>query len=83
MAGRRSSAVGRRQIRYAVLIEKSTTGYGAYLPDLPGCVAAGKTLEEVRQLIREAVEMHIESMQEHGEPVPQPTTIVDSVTVSA
>jgi predicted RNase H-like HicB family nuclease len=83
MAGRRSSALGRRQMRYAVLIEKSTTGYSAHLPDLPGCVAAAKTLEEVQKLIREAVEMHIESMQEHGEPIPEPTTLVDSITVTA
>jgi len=65
------------------MFEKSATGYSAYLPDLPGCVAPAKTLKKVRELIREAVEMHIESMREHGEPVPEPTTLVDSVTVTA
>jgi predicted RNase H-like HicB family nuclease len=70
-------------MRYVVVFEKSATGYSAYLPDLPGCVAAAKTLKKVRELIREAVEMHIESMREHGEPIPEPTTLVDSVTVTA
>ena len=66
-------------MRYAVVIEKSSDGYGAYVPDLPGCVAVGDTRDEVRQLIREAVELHVEDMRERGEPVPPPTTEVEHV----
>lgn len=70
-------------MKYTVIYEKSATGYGAYVPDLPGCVATGKTLAVVKRLIREAIELHIDSLKQHGEPVPQPTTMADSVTVSA
>jgi len=70
-------------MRYAVVFEKSATGYGAYVPDLPGCVATGKTLDEAKQLIREAVEMHLEGMREDGERIPEPSTITDYITVSA
>ena len=68
-------------MRFAVVYEKSSTGYGAYVPDLPGCVAVGKTLEETRRLIREAIEMHLEGMREDGDPIPQPTTMTDYVIV--
>lgn len=51
---------------YAVVIEKGDTSYGAYIPDLPGCVAVGETLEEVEALIKEAIELHLEMMQEEG-----------------
>jgi predicted RNase H-like HicB family nuclease len=58
---------------YIVVIEKAEDGsYSAYLPDLPGCVACGDTADEARELIAEAVQLHIESLREHGEPVPQP-----------
>jgi predicted RNase H-like HicB family nuclease len=83
MAGRRSSAFGRRRMRYAVLFEGSATGYGAYVPDVPGCVATGKTKAQVKKLIREAMELHIESLKQHGEPVPAPTSVADYITVSA
>jgi predicted RNase H-like HicB family nuclease len=53
-------------MRYAILIEKSDTGYGAYVPDLPGCVALGETLEETEKLIKEAAEFHIEGLREDG-----------------
>ena len=66
-------------MRYAIVIEKSSDGYGAYLPDLPGCVAVGDTADEVRQLIREAVELHVQDMRERGESVPPPTTEVEHV----
>ena len=66
-------------MRFAVVYEKSSTGYGAYVPDLPGCVAVGKTLEETRRLIREAIEMHLEGMREDDDPIPQPTTMTDYV----
>lgn len=65
---------------YVVVIEKADDGsYSAYLPDLPGCVACGDTVEEARRLIREAVPLHIESLREHGEPVPPPEATMDIV----
>jgi predicted RNase H-like HicB family nuclease len=67
-------------VDYLVIIEKAADGtFSAFLPDLPGCVACGDTLDEVRTLIREAVTLHIESLREHNEPVPPPTSIVDRV----
>jgi len=59
-------------MRYAVVIEKSETGYGAYVPDLPGCVAVAETLAETEQLIREALEFHLEGLREDGLGVPEP-----------
>ena len=65
---------------YAIIIEKAEDGtFSAYIPDLPGCIATGDTPEEVRQLITEAVKLHLESLRAHGEPVPPPTTMVDTV----
>jgi predicted RNase H-like HicB family nuclease len=69
-------------MKYTVLIEKGETSYGAYVPDLPGCVAAGKTVEEVKRLIREAIEFHLEGMLLDGEPVPEATTQSCQVTVN-
>ena len=57
---------------YAVIIEKGPTNFGAYLPDLPGCVALADTEEKVWKLIVEAVDLHVETMQENGEPIPEP-----------
>jgi len=57
-----------------IVIEKSETGYSAYSPDLPGCVAAGKTAAEAEKRMYEAVEMHIQGMLEDGEPIPKPTS---------
>ena len=61
-------------MKYVVLIERGPTGYGAYVPDLPGCVAAAATEDEVRGLIREAIALHLEGMREDGEPAPPPVT---------
>ena len=61
--------------RYAVVIEGQEGSYSAYVPDLPGCVAAGETIEEVRRLMREAIESHIAGMIEDGEPIPEPVAI--------
>lgn len=58
---------------YAVVIEKGETSYGAYVPDLPGCVAVAETKEEVEALITEAIQFHLEMLQEEGLPIPQPT----------
>ena len=58
-------------------------GYSAHVPDLPGCIAAGTTLDETRQLIKEAIEFHIEGMRLNGETVPEPTSLVEQVEVPA
>ena len=60
--------------KYAVIYENGPTSIGAYVPDLPGCVAVGDTLQEVEKLIGEAIEMHIAGMIEDGQPVPEPKT---------
>ena len=59
-------------MKYTVILEKGLASYGAFVPDLPGCIAAGETKEEVLQLIKEAIEFHIEGIIEKGEPVPPP-----------
>lgn len=68
-------------MQYTILIEKGETSYGAYIPDLPGCVAVGETVEEVRALIYEAIEFHLEGMREEGLPIPEPTTHAEYVEV--
>ena len=68
-------------MKYAVVFDKSSTGYGAYVPDLPGWVATGRTIEETGRLIREAIELHLEGMREDGDPIPEPTSIAGEVTV--
>jgi predicted RNase H-like HicB family nuclease len=59
---------------YVVVIEEGDTSFGAYVPDLPGCVALGESRDEAIELIREAIEMHVESLRENGEIVPPPGT---------
>jgi predicted RNase H-like HicB family nuclease len=66
-------------MRYVMIIEPGDRNYSAYLPDLPGCVATGKTIEEVRQRMREAIELHLEGMRADGLPIPKPTTLADYV----
>jgi predicted RNase H-like HicB family nuclease len=68
--------------KYTVFFEPTATGYSAYVPDLPGCAAAAATLEETRQLIREAIEFHIEGMLLDGDAVPEPTPLVEQIEVS-
>lgn len=70
-------------MKYAVIYERTATGYSAYVPDLPGCVAAGRTLEETAELIRGAVELHLESMREDGDLIPEPTTVADYIAIPA
>lgn len=65
--------------KYAVVIEHGKTSYGAYVPDLPGCVAVGDSRGEVQTLIAEAISLHIESLIEHGDTVPEPTSEVDYI----
>ena len=69
-------------MRYAVLFEKTETGYSAHVPDLPGCVAAGSTLEETSTLIRDAIRMHLAGMVEDGEPIPAPKTIAEYIVAA-
>lgn len=70
-------------MKYMVVIEEGPTSWGAYVPDLPGCVAAGKTREEVIELIHEAIEFHLEGLKEEGESVPAPHSSSEFVEVSA
>lgn len=68
-------------MEYIVIIEPAETSIGAYVPDLPGCVAVGESREEVLELIREAIELHIESLRESGETVPEPHSFVEKIAV--
>jgi len=70
-------------MRYAVVIENAGDNYSAYVPDLPGCIATGSTIEATEQAIREAIEFHLEGLREDGVPIPTPTSRVDYVEVAA
>jgi predicted RNase H-like HicB family nuclease len=70
-------------MRYAIVIEKAENNYSAYVPDLPGCVATGNTLEQVEIEIRQAIEFHIEGLREDGLSIPAPASTVDYVIVTA
>lgn len=70
-------------MRYAVIVEKGKNSYGAYVPDLPGCVAAAKTKAEVLKLIQEAIEFHIEGLHEEGLSLPQTSSSIEYVEVRA
>jgi len=69
--------------KYAVVFEKAAHNWSAYVPDLPGCVTTGQSIEEARRLIAEAIEFHIEGMRLHGEAVPEPTAVAETVMVRA
>lgn len=70
-------------MRYVVIVEQGENGFGAYVPDLPGCVAVGETREEALRLIGEAVETHLMSMREEGLPIPEPSSSSEYVDVGA
>jgi len=70
-------------MQYLVVIEKGETSYGAYAPDLPGCIAAADSEAEVRRLIKEAIEFHIDGLREDGQPVPPPSSSSALVDVGA
>jgi predicted RNase H-like HicB family nuclease len=70
-------------MRYAIVIEKAENNFAAYVPDLPGCVATGETVEETEQQIREAIEFHIRGLREDGLPIPDPSSQVDYVEIAA
>ena len=69
--------------RYAIVVEMAGAGFGAYVPDLPGCVATGASRQEVELLIREAIEMHLEGMTQDGIPIPEPSSQVEYIEVNA
>lgn len=71
------------RMRYAVVIEQGSESYGAYVPDLPGCVAAGESRDEVIRLIQEAIEFHLETLKKDGEPIPAPSSTVEFIDVAA
>ncbi len=70
-------------MRYMVVIEEGENSFGAYVPDLPGCVAAAETEDEVRQLIQEAIELHLEDLAESGTIIPEPHSTSDYIEVLA
>ena len=70
-------------MRYAIVIEKAENNYAAYVPDLPGCVATGRTIEETENEIREAIDLHLRGMREDGLPIPEPSSTVDYVNIAA
>lgn len=69
-------------MRYAVVIEKLPQNYSAYVPDLPGCVATGTSLDEVRSIIREAIEIHIDGLRQDGQAIPEPSSLGEYVNVN-
>jgi len=66
-------------MRYAMIIEQGERNYSAYLPDLPGCIATGKTIEELKQRMSEAIELHLRGMREDWLPIPEPTSLAEYV----
>lgn len=70
-------------MKYMVVIEKGASGYGAHVPDLPGCIAAGQTRQEVLTLIKEAIGFHIKAIREAGESVPPPSSVSEFVEIGA
>lgn len=70
-------------MEYLVVIERGPSSFGAYVPDLPGCVAVGETRQEVEALIRAAIEFHIEGLREDGQPLPEPSSTSQLVSIDA
>jgi predicted RNase H-like HicB family nuclease len=68
--------------KYAIVVELAERNYAAYVPDLPGCVATGATVEEAEELLRQAIEVHVAGLREDGLPVPAPSSVVDYLEVS-
>ena len=69
-------------MRYAVVIEKAANNYSAYVPDIPGCVATGSTVEEVEQRIREAIAFHLDGLRDDGLPTPRPSSHIEYVDIA-
>lgn len=69
-------------VKYAVIFERADTNWAAYVPDLPGCMTTGQTLEETKANIREAIEGHLETLRQCGDPIPQPSSLAGEVEVT-
>ncbi len=67
--------------KYAIVVERAGSNYAAYVPDLPGCVATGETVEATERLLRRAIEVHVAGLREDGLPVPEPSSIVDYLEI--
>jgi len=70
-------------MHYLVVVEEGPNSFGAYVPDLPGCIAAGESREEVLSLIRKAIEFHIKDLKENGQPIPEPSFSSEVIDVEA
>ena len=70
-------------MRYAVIVEEGKTSFGAYVPDLPGCVAVAETRDEVVRLIEEAIEFHVEGLRQDGQPIPELSSSIEYVEIRA
>jgi predicted RNase H-like HicB family nuclease len=70
-------------MRYTIIIEDAGTNYSAYVPDLPGCITTGSTIEETKRNMREAIELHVEGLRAEGIPIPEPTTQAATVEIAA
>jgi predicted RNase H-like HicB family nuclease len=68
-------------MKYVLIVEEGENSFGAYVPDLPGCAVVGETREEALRLIREAMELHVSSLREQGDPLPEPTSTTEYVQV--
>lgn len=68
--------------KYAIVVEKAEKNYSAYVPDLPGCIATGETVEETQRLLREAIALHVAGLREDGLEVPEPSSVVTYVEFS-
>ena len=69
------------RVKYAVIFERGENNWAAYVPDLPGCISTGKTLEDTERNIREAIQGHLKTMRDFGQPVPPPTSLAKEVEV--
>ena len=70
-------------MRYAVIVEEGETSFGAYVPDLPGCVAVAETRDEVLRLIEEAIEFHLDGLRQDDQPIPEPSSSIEYVEIQA
>lgn len=69
-------------VKYAVIFEKAPDNWAAYVPDLPGCMTTGNTLDEAKQNIREAIQGHLDTLRQFGDPIPEPTSLADEVEIT-
>jgi len=67
--------------KYTVIIEKTESGYSAYVPDLPGCITVGESIDQIKQHIKEAIELYIEELESEGKNIPEPNTLSEIISV--